>query len=151
LKEIKMSYAKHRAEVTNSLREFERVTGTGNMKSSNLAMVKIVKSLVAMMETMPTGCGGNCQCQPTPMTLPKSFAVAEPVEIVPEPTPEIDLPLAETVTLETAPIADEVEHAPVVEPSVEVSTETLDEPMTADATETADAVDEAPKPKKGKK
>ena len=53
MKDFYMSYNKHHREMHEMLREFDRVTGTGNMKAANAAMAKIVRSLVAMIESAP--------------------------------------------------------------------------------------------------
>ncbi|CAM6054970.1 unnamed protein product [Sphagnum tenellum] len=82
-----MTYDKHRANLHDTLREFERVTGTGNMKNAQFAMAKMVRSLVAMMDAMPTGCGGNCKCGPAPLVvLP---VTRPPVSVTPLETPAV--------------------------------------------------------------
>jgi hypothetical protein len=135
-----MSYDKHHADLHVALKEFERLTGTGNVKSANSTMVKIVRHLVQMVEwsrtdsvtpqvdTTPVAkvcacggscngscggaCGGNCQCG---TVMPEVVAPA-PVE-----------PVAEAV-INPEPVADIV---PVVapEPVVEHIAEPVAEPV----------------------
>ena len=45
-----MDYHTHQKEVLKQLAEFERTTGNGNVKNANVAMAKIVKSLLVMLE-----------------------------------------------------------------------------------------------------
>ena len=81
-----MSYNKHHREMHELLREFDRVTGTGNMKLANAAMSKIIRSLVAMIEATPfEGKPLNVEDvtnMPVVMDIPEIMEVAEmPVSV----------------------------------------------------------------------
>ena len=103
-----MTYNQHRLAMHDNLREFERVTGTGNIKLANNAMIKIVRSLVAMMESLPTGCGGNCQCAsaavPAPVAATTSQSKLPFTTLAPLSGTHDDLPVIAVVE----PIADKV-------------------------------------------
>ena len=62
-----MTYQIHKNSLNETLREYERVTGTGNMKQANLAMAKIIRSLVSMIENIPAKPCSNCECGTKPI------------------------------------------------------------------------------------
>jgi hypothetical protein len=127
-----MSYDNHHKLLHTQLREFERVTGTGNVKLANNAMAAIVRHLVAMLEALPKGCGGNCKCGPV-----ASLALATPssarTDTIKALPPVVEAPVVE------APVADEpiAAAAEVVAPAdvadaVAVSDHTVSEAAVAD-------------------
>jgi hypothetical protein len=143
----------HRTDVHTHLREFERLTGTGNVKTANLSVAKLVRSMLKMMETLPSGCNGNCACGGAaiaPLPLSKvAAAPSAPPEPMPTPAPT-PAPTSAPVVAPPAPVTDsKPDITPPAEPDPVVPDDVADDDV-ADDKAVDDKVAES-KPRKTKK
>jgi len=128
-----MSYDKSHTELHKNLTEFERLTGTGNVKLANTVLAKIIRSLVVMIETTK-GCGNHS----TPLINPPLLNRVMPKLIADDPVAQMRniAPKHEVIENEISSVDDFTTETEVT-PKTETSEAVL-EPV--EATEHMEAI-----------